>query len=131
MTPSAVANVDLYMPRGVAFLDETVFDGFDYSAATFTLEIRRYRDASGSPLVALTNAAANAQGISCTVVVTDGWPVSTVRTRINETTIEGLPFSSPRGGDVALQYALDIAGGGHAKLRRMQGAAIVGASANG
>lgn len=131
MTPTAVADVDIYAPRGVPLLDLTDFVSFDYSAATFVMEVRKYRDASAPALLTLANAAASAQGISCTVTMVDGVPWSTVQIRVNETTIEGLPFSSPRGGDVALQYALDITGGGHPKLRRMQGVFLVGASANG
>ena len=125
------AEVDLLAERGTPFIDTTLFEGFDYSAAAFTMELRRYPDASGAPFVSLTNAASNAQGVSVTVTTEDGWPNSEVQIRINEVTIESLPFSSPRGGDTILYYALDIAGGGHAKVRRMKGAFIVKASANG
>jgi hypothetical protein len=131
MTPRFTATVDLIAHRGVVFADVTAFDGFDYSDAAFTMEIRRYGDASGEPLVALAKAGPTAQGISCTVATVGPFPVSTVTIRINETTIEGLPFTSPRGGDWAGKYALDIAGGGHPKLRRMEGAFTVRASANG
>jgi len=128
MTP---AQVDLVAERGTPFVDVTTFEGFDYSAATFVLEVRDYLDKSGAARVALGNAAPTAQGISVSVTTTNDIPSSDIQIRINETTIEGLPFTTPRGGDLVLQYALDIDGGGHGKVRRMKGAFIVKASANG
>jgi hypothetical protein len=126
-----VALVDIPAWRGTPFVYMIAFEGFDYSAATLTMEVRRYRDAAGAPLIALTNAVPSAQGVSVTIDTTGDLPVSTVQLRINETTIEGLSKSTPRGDDVCLVYALDIAGGGHQKMRRQEGAFIVKASANG
>jgi hypothetical protein len=125
------ASVELRAYRGTPFIDVTDFEGFDYSAATFVLEVRAYRDKPGAALVAIGNATAGAQGVSVSVATTDGIPTSSVKIQINETTIEGLAFTSPRGGNLVLQYALDIAGGGHVKTRRMQGDFVVEASANG
>lgn len=127
----APAYVDLRAYRGVSFSDVTGFEGQDYGAATFTVELRRFRDAPGAPELALTNAPATAQGVSVTVTTDDGVPTSAVQIRINETTIEGLAKTRPPGGDLVLQYALDITGGGLGKHRRMQGAFVVEASANG
>ena len=129
--PGPTAEVTWTAQRGVSFIDRTAYFGFDYRDATFTVEVRRYRDQSGAPLLALTNAAANAQGVSVEYREVDGVPLSIVQTRINETSVEGLPFTSPRGGNVELQFAQDIAGGGHIKQRRLQGPLIVEASANG
>lgn len=129
--PGPTAEVTWTAQRGVPFIDRTAYLGFDYREATFTVEVRRYRDQSGTPLLALTNATANAQGVSVEYREVDGVPLSIVQTRINETSVEGLPFTSPRGGNVELQFAQDIAGGGHIKQRRQQGPLIVEASANG
>ncbi len=126
-----VAHVDLLAHRGVPFTDTTDFYGQDYSAADFRVELRRYRDAPEAVLILSTQTNLNAQGISVSVASEDGVPVSSVRIRINETTIEGLQFTSPRGGNLVLQYALDVTGGGLGKHRRMQGAFTVEASANG
>jgi hypothetical protein len=128
MTP---AVVDLFAFRGGGpLVDTTEFAAFDYSGATFVLEIRDWADKPGSPIIALTNAAPNAQGVSVTVATTGGIPTSTVQIRINETTIEGLPFGNPRGTDWRGVYALDITGGGHAKTRRMRGKFTVVAGEN-
>ncbi len=126
-----IANVDLHSPRGVPFVDVTDFVGQDYTGATFRMEVRHYRDAPAALLTLNEQVNPAAEGITVAVRTEDGIPVSAVQIRINETTIEGLQFSSPRGGDVVLQYALDVTGGGLGKHRRMQGAFIVGASANG
>lgn len=127
----AAALVPLALERGTPFVDVTAFEGYDYSGATFTMEVRDYPDKPGDPLIALSNAGPTAQGISCTVEVVDAIPVSSVRIQINETTIEALEKTSPRGGDRVFAYALDVAGGGHVKTRRMKGPLIVQASANG
>ena len=125
------ADIDLRAYRGVPFIDVTAFEGQDYASATFTMELRRFRDAPGDPLVALANAVASAQGISCSIATDGGVLTSAVRIQINETTIEGLAKTSPAGGDLELAYALDVTGGGLGKHRRMQGRFIVEASANG
>jgi hypothetical protein len=125
------AQLDLRANRGVPFVYIVDFEGFDYSAASFVMEARAYRDAPSSLISLAGPVNAAAQGISVSVTTSDGVPTSTVQIRINETTIEGLAYTSPRGGDLRLQYALDITGGGHGKARRMQGAFIVEASANG
>lgn len=131
MSPPEIAEVDLYAARGVPFTDTTYFEGQDYSSSTFRVEIRHYRDAPGAPLIPLDTVSGTAEGVSVSVTTENGLPVSAVTIRINETTIEGLQYTSPRGGDLRLQYALDVTGGGFGKHRRMQGAFIVGASANG
>lgn len=124
----AEADITAYRGGG-PLIDVTDFEDYDYSAATFTMEVRRQADDPLSALVTLTNAAANAEGISCAYVA--GNPgVSTVTIRINETTLEGMPKSSPPGADVEFVYALDIAGGGHPKQRRMRGKFILKAGEN-
>lgn len=126
-----IANVDLYAPRGVPFVDVTDFVGQNYDGATFRMEVRPFRDAPTLAFALDQQANPAAQGISVAVRTENGLPVSAVQIRVNETTIEALQFSSPRGGNVVLQYALDITGGGFGKHRRMQGSFIVEASANG
>lgn len=105
------------------------FVGYDFSAATFSAQVRNFRDAAGDPLVNLANAASNAEGVSVSVATTDGVPTSTVQLRINETTLEGLRFSSPRGGDLMLQWALHITSSGLGKVRWLEGDFILKAGA--
>ena len=107
-----------------------IFEGLDFSAATFAMQVRQYRDAEGDPLISLVGAAAGSEGISC-AVTTDGdgvdWSYLTVQ--IDEATIEAvLPW--PANGqkantDVSLYYDLVITGGGYPKTRWVQGSFII------
>lgn len=129
-------KVDLIAQRWSVFIDQTDFAGFDFSAATFAMHIRLYRDAPGDPLISLANAVSNAQGISVSVFEEDGQPLSTVQIRINETTLEALLLNttpSSHGKDVKLVYDLHITGGGLEKTRMLEGAFIImaGATQNG
>lgn len=73
----------------------------DWSAGTFKMEIRAEPGDSGTPLVALENAAAGAQGISATYDANYAHPATgaivgatTIRPQINETTLEALSLAS-------------------------------------
>ena len=102
------------------------FEGFDFSAATFAMQVRAYRDAEGAALITLAGATAGTEGISC-VVTTDADDVDTswLTVQIDEATIEAvLPW--PANGqksntDVVLYYDLVITGGGYVKTRWLQG----------
>lgn len=102
---------------------ELDFVGYDFSDQLMKCEVRAYRDAP-TALISLGNAASPAEGISVTVTTTDDVPTSTVVIRINETTIEGLPFTNPRGTDLDLVWDLVI-GSGSAKLRWLEGPVTV------
>ena len=128
------ARVDLVAQRWAPFVDITAIENFDFAAATFAMQIRMYRDAPGSPLVSLGNAASNAQGISATSAVVDGQTISSVQIRINETTLEGLLLNQGKAGtDVALVYDLHITASGLGKIRWMEGSFTIraGATQNG
>ena len=103
---------------------EIDFVGYDFTGETFKSEVRAYRDAPDPALITLANAASPGEGISVTVVTTDGVPTSTVQIRINETTVEGLPFTNPKGTDLELVWDLVI-GAGSAKTRWLEGPFIV------
>ncbi|SFS42138.1 hypothetical protein [Brevundimonas viscosa] len=120
------ARVDLVAQRWTPFVDVTVFEDFDFSAATFAMHIRVLPDAAGDPPVSLANAASNAQGISVSVATVEGQTLSSVQIRINETTIEGLLLNAAGAGkDVTLYYDLHITGGGLEKTRMMEGKFII------
>lgn len=97
------------------------FVGYDFTGATFKSEVRAYRDAPDSALISLANAASPTQGISVSVVTTDGVPTSTVEIRIDEATIEGLPFTNPRGTDWQAVWDLVITPSGGTKARWLEG----------
>lgn len=110
------------VPRWAPYTRLIDFEGYDFSAATFAMEVRLYRDAPGAPLLALGNAAANAQGISCTVTTTAGVPTSHVLFRINKATLTGILLNAGRPGeDVRLVQDLHITGGGLPETRFTEG----------
>lgn len=124
MTP---VTLNLTAQRWAAYVETPIaFEGRDYSEATLAMQLRQYRDATGSPLVSLTTQDAGTQGLSC-VVTTDGDdnPTSWITIQIDEATLEAvLPW--PANGqkantDVVLFHDLVITGGGHAKRRRAAG----------
>lgn len=132
------ANVPLVAQRWTPFVDVTAFEGLDLSAATFALQVRQRRDAPGDPLISLTNAVANAQGVSASAatVDVDGVPtlVTSVQLRINETTLEPLLLNAAgQGKDIELVYDLHITTTGIGKVRWMEGPFIIraGATQNG
>lgn len=123
MTPG---RLDLRAHRWTPFFYDIDFAGYDFSAATFALQVRSYRDQSGTALISLVNASAGSQGLSVTVVTTEGVPTSTVRIRINETTLEDLlPFATngrpADDPDVPLVWDLHITSSGLGKVRWLEG----------
>ncbi len=74
------------------------------------LEIRVSDDAPGAALVVLgLTGNGNAQGLRVSAVqVVDGLPESTVIMRINEETMESLPFQGETGDPSVLRYGLQV-----------------------
>lgn len=97
------------------------FVGLDFTGAAFKSEVRAYRDAPDPALISLSDASSPSQGISVTVATTDGVPTSTVEIRIDEATIEGLPFTNPRGTDFEAAWDLVITPSGGSKTRWLEG----------
>lgn len=126
--------VDIFPRRWTPYRFTIAIRNFDFSEATFAMQVRRYRDAK-TALITLGNAAPGAQGISCTYGATgpDGALESTIIIEIAETTIEALPFPTPRGGDLRLVWDMHITGGGLEKRRWFEGDFTVkgGATQNG
>lgn len=130
MTP---ATLDLSAPRHAPFFFTIDFEGYDFSSATFDMEVREYYDAPGSGLIVLDEQTAGTQGISCTVAEVEGVDVSSVLIQIDEATLEALyPFSvtsgSPNrtpGSDVTLYYDLAITGGGLPKTIWTRGKFVI------
>lgn len=123
-------RLDLVAQRWTPFVYVIDFEGLDFTGATFALQARLYRDAPGDPLISLTNAAANAQGISVSVSTAEGVPTSHVQIRVNETTLEDLPLGAAGPGqDVKLAQDLHITGGGFPKTRWLEGDLTIRAGA--
>lgn len=102
--------------------------GLDFTDATAAMQIRLRPDAPGSPIISLENASSAGQGLSFSSVTDDDDIVtSTLRIRINETTIEpillnaGIAPSVGKWEPVRLTYDIHITGGGFAKTRWYEG----------
>lgn len=142
MSNPTTGRRDLLANRWEPFVHVFAFQGQDLTGATFNAAIRAVKDATGAPLVALTNAATNAQGLA---LVSEGnedvdfggsigvvnVPVSYVQMRINEVTMEGLPFPFPRGPDQPLYWDLQITPTGADKYRALEGTFTVHAGVTG
>jgi len=137
--------------RWVACIRTFSFVGQDFTGATFFSQVRLEADAPGSPLVNLTNAAAGAEGLrligayTSTIAdhiaagrltevppgykLTDTVIISQVGMRINETSMEGLPFPGERGENATLAWDLQITPSGGIKDKYLGGDFIVRAGA--
>lgn len=125
-------KLDLVAQRWTPYVYVIDFPGLDFTGATMAMDVRLYRDAPGAALVALGNAASNAQGLSVSVATEDDVTTSSVQIRINETTLEALLLNSTpaaHGKDVGLVYDLHITGGGFIKTRWIEGSFTVRAGA--
>ncbi len=141
MTP---ATLPLEGGRWVPFVQSLTFKGVDLSGASYAMHIRLYPDAPGSPLVNLAVVgSSNAQGIypvyadTNTVnahiaegrlsavpdgmVGSDSLALTVIQIRVNETTMEALPYPAERGKDNSLAYDLHVTPSGRDKQVWLRG----------
>ncbi len=127
--PTEPAALHLRAKRWVPYDDKIVIRGVDMTGADLKSQIRLYPDAPGDPLVSLVLAPPPAQGLSVSVAIEEGVPVSTIRMLINETTIEQLlPFATngtEPGEEVKLAWDMLITVFGLRKARWFQGRFII------
>ena len=138
---------DISADRWVACIRTFAFVALDFTGATFLSQVRLKPDLGGTPLVSLANAAANAEGlhlidaITSTIAahilagrlsevppgyaLTDVVVVSRVGMRINETTMEALPYPGERGDDAYLAWDIHITPTGGTKDKYLGGDFIV------
>lgn len=142
------ALIDLSADRWVACIRTLAFVGFNFTGGTFAAEVRLTPDATGSALVSLTTqTSAAVEGVRLIYGGTDtianhiaagrlsevpsGYTsassvaLSQLGIRINETTMEGLPFPAERGDDNTLYWDLHITPSGGIKDKYAGGAFIV------
>ena len=142
---------DISADRWVACIRTFSFVGLDFTGATFLSHVRLKPDASGAPLVTLNVAGAGAEGLRLIGVytstiaahidagrlssvppgysLTDTVPLSQVGMRINEVTMEGLPFPGERGDDATFAWDIHITPSGGIKDKYLGGAFICRAGA--
>lgn len=127
--PTTPGRKDWRAYRWAVFDETIVVEGADLAGAALLMQVRGYRDAPGAPLIDLVLAALPAQGLSVTVATVAGLPTSTIRIRINETTIEQLlPFSASGlepGAEVELVWDMLITPAGQVKSRWFEGLFII------
>lgn len=104
--------IDRHTPSVKSFLFE-----YDLTSATCQMQVRQLPDATGTPLIDLTNAAVGSEGILLTTV--SGQTTMTIQ--INEATIEGLPSAAEVGTDLVLYYDLQITPSGGIKSVWLRG----------
>lgn len=146
------ARYNIGADRWVACIRSFSFIGVDFTDAVFAAQVRLTGDAIGSPLVDLATVGSGAsEGVYLTYggtdtianhiaagrlyEVPDGYQstdsvaLSVVGLRINETTMEGLPFPGERGDDAELVWDMHITPSGGIKDKWIGGDFIVRAGA--
>lgn len=115
---------DLVANRWEPFIHTIDFVGVDWTGATFLMQVRAEKNASGAALVDLSTVGSVAtEGITITGVTTDAdaVPTTSISIRINEATVEGIALPTPPDGDYALAYDLQITPSGGNKFRALEG----------
>lgn len=135
---------DIGADRWVACIRTFAFVGLDFTGATFIAQVRLTPDATGSPLVNLATVGSLAsEGICLLYAGTDtitnhiaagrisevpsGYTgassvaLSQLGFRINETTMEALPFPAERGDDAILAWDMQITPSGGIKDKYLGG----------
>ena len=149
MTPG---NLPIGADRWTAYIETLQFFDLDLTDAVFAMQVRQIPDAPGDPLIALTTVESGAaEGVrliyagTATVAahvaagrlgeIPEGYDggdtllLSLVGIRINESTMEEMPFPSELGDDLALAWDMHITPSGALKQRYLFGTFTVRAGA--
>lgn len=115
---SYAARLPITADRYTPCLRTLIFRGIDLRGKTLRMQVRLIGDTPGQPLVDLGSVDnAQAQGLALLTVEQDGAiPVSTVQIRINELTMERLPYSGELGSATALAYDMITTIGGDKRV---------------
>jgi hypothetical protein len=147
------AKLDLEADRWTPFIHSLVFIGVDLTGAAYAMHVRATKDVSGTPLASLATAAAGAEGVrtiyagSATIAdhiaaarmlpderpqsfeLTDVVMLSEVGIRVNEATMEAMPWPGVRGNDLTAYWDLHVTPSGGVKEVYAAGKFIVRAGA--
>ena len=115
---SYAAQVDIVADRYTPCVRTIVFRGLDLTGVSLRMQCRQTGDTPGAPWFDLQNVDnSQAQGLKLvSVSVVDSYPVSTLQIRINETTVEGLPYTGELGDATTLSYDLQGTFGGDKRV---------------
>lgn len=146
-------NLDLAADRWTPFIHSLVFIGVDLTNAAYAMHVRATKDVSGTPLANLATAAAGAEGCRtiyagsatiadhiaagrmladerpATFALTDTVLLSEVDIRVNEATMEAMPWPAVRGTDLTAYWDLHVTPSGGVKDNYAGGKFIVLAGA--
>lgn len=102
------ASVAIAADRYTPCVRTITFRGLDLTGVALRMQARLRGDTPGQPLFDLQIVGnTQAQGLKLVSVdLTDGYPVSVVQIRINETTIESLPYAGELGDATTIFYDL-------------------------
>ncbi len=115
--------------RSNPLVETITLNGWDFTAATIRIEVRDRRD--GGMLRAGLDQVGTlaAEGVKIDVATVLGQPVTTLRIRINEATMEAMPAAPVPGEDIELSWGMHITPAGELKFMAFDGPFIVKASA--
>lgn len=106
-----IQNPPIIAYKRVPFVDSFVIIGYDWSDATFLLHVRHLPGDTGTPVIALTNAAEGSQGLCASFDDAYVHPVSgatveatIVAVQIDEATLEALSLNLPPEQPLDLFY---------------------------
>lgn len=136
--------LDVDADRWTPFVETWQFEGEDWTGATFAMQVRLFNDAPGDPLLSLeTVTTAAAEGVRLVYAGTatvdahiaagrlnevpeglaseDSLALSLVGVRINETSMEAMPFPGERGDNATLAWDLHVTPAGGLKSKLLGG----------
>lgn len=120
--PDTAARLALYARRNEVARFTIVVTGIDLTGVAMAMQVRLNRGVPGPPLIALaTVATLAAEGLKLdSVTVTNGVPTSTIKGRINQSTMSDaakVPYAGELGSDTTLAYAMQWTLNGDAQTR--------------
>lgn len=130
MTTTAVRDLDAN--RWEPFVHVVRFEGQDHTDADFIAEVRDRKDGGASRANLITVISVDLEGITLVSVANEdidfggdigivNVPVSTISIRIDEDTMEAMPYGTERGDDIGLYWDMQITPDGGDKYRAMEG----------
>lgn len=112
--------------KRVPYDEEIVFVGPNWAGETMKMEVRNLPGDTGDPLIPALENVSSGQGLTATydpafeVFPANGEPftapASTIRIRINESTLEALSLGSPSDQPVTTYYDIHVGTGSAKKL---------------
>lgn len=126
------AKISIEAAKRAPFDDTIPVMAIDYTGAVLAMEIRNEPGDQGDPLATLGASVGGGQGLSLEwdpdypdpeTEIPDGATI--IRIRINETTLEGLPYASDPAADRRFYYDLHLTPAGGKKFVFCAGAFVV------